>query len=255
MANARLSASNKPRPWTTRQLSEFLCLHDAHAAKPIRPYNRLIAGDRGRVRAEMDDEHWKALAAHSVGRALLRKSECKEMLKCFDRARNKVESHYDGEALETLSLAQRKRIRLLLAPTARAEFLCVLAFCAHSAFSLGWTKPRPVALPSTRRRAIKHTEGLLGAIRNGALGFDDYGNESILRELLTRLLDSLTTRARRREVGRDAARRACLSGFASHLKGSCGWASRGALIQFAKLVDMPCNEKLAQRIIKGHLTT
>jgi hypothetical protein len=202
----------------------------------------LTAEHRTQRISEIVEEAWAARRAHPVYRQLRRDPNFVAAWKVFERAQKNTD------------------IKKLASPTAPFSFLREFVERAGSVYEFSslvkvasqnknqasQNKNRYGATAERRRRAAKRAVELRGLIAKG-VRLEDYMDTRTLDSLLGRLVEELAAASRKKYGGKREFARNELKGLAFSLLARCGLRSPAVVSHFARMVNVPCDEKTAQR--------
>jgi hypothetical protein len=189
---------------------------------------------------EFAKTQWQTMRSHPVGRVLLGKGQFKAALALFEKAQKKR------------VVANPLQNERLTAYNARLLFIQVVASYANSAATGEWRKRLNAAEKEQIRKALKSAKRLQEIMKEGVQMSDVHTNETLVN-LLKRFKWEMNLRNKSRAArkDKDSGRRKLLHDFAYAILDSCGWCSATGLLLLAEAINVPCDEKYAQRICKG----
>lgn len=230
------------RPWSRDDVQHFLTL-DVElrpGSKVAAPPNVILGlvgtplDEAGRVwwdreQTRLVDEAWAARLSHPVYKILAADLNFRAAVRIFEQRRKVAK---DGR---------------LTQPTTPFQFLRIVVEYAENAYRWRDQTDSGYGARSKRRSsAIKHAKALCDLVQLG-VSLDNYEDTRRLYGLLQKLQDELPKVKRKGYGGARDATRWILKNFARSLAVYCGLQSPGIVTHFARMVDLRCETKTAQR--------
>jgi hypothetical protein len=228
-------AAHKIGPWSDDDWKDFLAL-DVELQPPRRNTLSGLLGIGGleqyrehQQRTELVAAAWKARHSHQVYKALVDDLNFRQAWNVFERRRKVA-----GEG----KLAAHN-----------APFVFLHEMVEHAGYAYQLRKGPDVSRgghAKRRRAATRHADALTALLSSG-IRMKDYIDTDRLRTLLKRLSDEMRTTRRKDYGGKRYMARWLLKGLAYALVMKFDLRSPAIVCHFARMVDLACETKTAQR--------